>query len=48
MNVQLVSMIVSTSVSTSMDHMSVCVKMAMNQGETNQLVKVITIIVIHY
>jgi len=45
MNVQMVLVIVSTSALTSMDHISVCVEMAMSQGETGQHVKVITMIV---
>ena len=47
MSAKLISTIVSTFVSTNMDHMSVCAEMAMNQGGTSQHVKVITITVIH-
>ena len=44
MSVILVFMTVSISVSINVDHMSVSVEMAMNQGGTSQHVKVISLI----
>jgi len=44
MSVILVSMTVNISVSINKDHMSVNARMAMNQGETSQHVKVISLI----